>query len=131
MSQPETNISADELLRVIEQMSLPDLEQFVDKVIAIKAHRIAPHLSLEESELLEKINHWLPMELKTQLDALIARRDAETITSQEQDELTALTDRLEEAHASRLEAIANLARLRKVSLTEVLLQLGIHFPDYV
>jgi hypothetical protein len=131
MSQPETNITTDELLRVIEQMNLPDLEQFVDKVIAIKAHRIAPHLSLEESELLEKINHWLPVELKTRLDDLIAKRNAETISSQEQDELTVLTDKLEEAHAYRLEAVANLARLRRVTLTEVLLQLGIHFPDYV
>ena len=131
MKQPESNISADELLRVIEQMSLPDLEQFVDKVIALQAQRKAPHLSVEESELLEKINHWLPAELKAQLDTLIAKRDSDLLTNDEHDDLTALTDKLEEAHAVRVEALAELARLRGVTLGEVMVQLGIHFPDYV
>ncbi len=131
MKQPGTNISADELLRVIEQMSLPDLEQFVNKVIAIKAHRKAPHLSFKESELLEKINHWLASDLKAQLDILIAKRENNRLTTEELEEITALTDKLEEAHAVRVEALAELAHLRGVTLSEAMVQLGIHFPDYL
>jgi len=130
MNSTETNISPDELLKMVEQMNLADLEQFVDKAIALKAHRKAPHLSKDESELLARINHWLPLHIKPRLDALLAKHEAETLTAEEQNELAALTDELEEAHAQRVETLAALANLRGVTLREVMNQLGIHFPDY-
>jgi hypothetical protein len=43
---------------------------------------------------------------------------------------SALTDRLEVLHADRLAALAELARLRGVTLGEVMNQLGIRFPDH-
>jgi hypothetical protein len=130
MNSTENHISPDELLKAVEQMSLPELERFVDKAIALKAHRKAPHLSKDESELLDRINHWLPSHLKPRLDSLLAKREAETLAPEEEHELTALTDELEEAHAQRVEALAALANQRGITLREVMNQLGIHFPDY-
>ena len=130
MNSTENHITPDELLKAVEQMSLPDLEQFVDKAIALKAHRKAPHLSKDESELLTSINHWLPPHLKPQLDALLAKREIGTLTPEEQNKLTELTDEMEEAHAQRVEALSALASLHGVTLREVMNQLGIRFPDY-
>ncbi len=130
MNSTESHISPDELLKAVEQMSLPELEQFVDKAIALKAHRKAPHLSKDEAELLAKINHWLPPHIKPRLDSLLGKHDAETLTPEEHDELTVLTDELEVAHAQRVEALAELANLRGVTLRDIMTQLGIHFPDY-
>jgi hypothetical protein len=43
-------------------------------------------------------------------------------------ELAALTDRLELLHADRLTALAELAKLRGVTLDEVMNRLGIQLP---
>jgi hypothetical protein len=48
--------------------------------------------------------------------ALIEKRGDETITAEEWRELAALTDRLELLHADRLAALAELAKLRSVTL---------------
>jgi hypothetical protein len=41
-----------------------------------------------------------------------------------------LTDRLELLHAERLAALTELAKLRGVTLDEVMSQLGIQFPEH-
>ena len=43
--------------------------------------------------------------------------------------LATLANRLEMLHADRLTALAELAKLRCVTLYEIMSQLGIQFPD--
>jgi hypothetical protein len=43
--------------------------------------------------------------------------------------LAALTDQLEMLHADRLTALAELAKLRCVTLYEIMSQFGAQFPD--
>ena len=62
--------------------------------------------------------------------ALIEKRDDETITAEGRQELAALTNRLEMLHADRLAALAELAKLRGVTMEEVMSQLGIQFPGH-
>ena len=102
----------------------------MDRVIAIRAERRAPHLTGNETELLARINQGLPAEDRTRLKELISLRDAETITSSEVQELIGMTDRLEQLQAERLAALAELATLRGITLDEVINQLGIQFPDH-
>jgi hypothetical protein len=71
----------------------------------------------------------LPADERARLRALVEKRDDETITEGEWQELAALTDRLELLHADRLGALVELAKLRGVPLDEVMSQLGIQFPD--
>ncbi len=127
MDSTQNNISADELLKAAEQLSLAELERFVGKVIEMQAHRKAPHLSSEESILLARINAGLSPELKSRLDGLAAKRDNGTLTEEERRELIELTDQLEEIHAARVEALSEMARLRGVRLTALMDQLGIRF----
>jgi hypothetical protein len=122
--------SAEEIIQVVKQLPLPELEQLVDRVIAIRAERRAPHLTGSESELLSRINQSLPAGDRARLKQLIHMRDAETITSTELQELIGMTDRLEKLQAERLAALAELATLRGVTLDEVINQLGIQFPDH-
>lgn len=122
--------SAEEIIQVVKQLPLPELEQLVDRVIAIRAERRAPHLTGNESELLSRINQSLPAGDRARLKELIHMRDTETITSTELQELIGMTDRLEKLQAERLAALAELATLRGVTLDEVINQLGIQFPDH-
>jgi hypothetical protein len=118
--------SAEEIIQVVKQLPLPELEQLVDRVIAIRAERRAPHLTGNESELLSRINQSLSAGDRARLKELIHMRDAETITSPELQELIGMTDRLERLQAERLAALAELATLRGVTFDEVINQLGIH-----
>lgn len=130
MNPPETQISMSNLLQIVEQMSLSDLEEFINQAQAIKARRTAKQ-SADESELLEKIHNWLSPDLKSQIEALIAKHQNEGLTTEEQEELTTLGNRQHAAHEARVEALSELAHLRGVTLTQVMNQLGIRFPDYL
>jgi hypothetical protein len=126
----QTSPSVKAILTTARQMPIAELEQLVDQVIAIRAERVAPHLTADESALLARINQGLPAEERARMRALIEKRDDETITSEEWQEFAALADRLELLHADRLAALAELAKLRGVTLDEVMSQLGIQFPDH-
>lgn len=78
-----------------------------------------------------RINAGLPADLVERLAILRNKREDQTISDLEYQELTALADRAEEVHADRLAALVELAKIRGVSLPALLEQLAIHFPGNV
>ena len=130
MNQSGKQLSMSELLQIVEQMSLSDLDEFINQVKAIKARRSKGQLS-DEPALLEKINNWLSPDLKSRIEALIAKRQNEGLTMEEREELVTLGKQQQGAHEARVEALSELAHLRGVTLTQVMNQLGIRFSDYL
>jgi hypothetical protein len=128
--QVKTELPFDELLKAVEQLSLPDLEKLMSQVIALQAQRKAPSLSKDETELLLKINQGLPYDVQRRFDDLVAKRQDETLTPDEHQELLHLIDQIEKSDAKRVQYLAELARLRGISLTTLMDQLGIHPPAY-
>ena len=128
--QIDIQLSSNKLLEAVEKMSLPEMEQFLSRVIALQAQRKAPHLSAKESGLLTKINRSLPSEVRARLDQLVAKRRANKLSAKEHHELLRLIDELEAAEAARAEALARLARLRGVSMNKLMSDLGIRPPEY-
>jgi hypothetical protein len=51
------------LLKAVNQLSLPDLEQFVSQVLVLQAQRRANSLPQSEAELLLKINQGISLAL--------------------------------------------------------------------
>ncbi|MDX2033788.1 MAG: STAS/SEC14 domain-containing protein [Blastocatellia bacterium] len=129
MDNLHTN-STEAILAAVKQLPLTELEQLVDRMIAIRAERVAPHLTANESALLSRINQGLSMEERIRMRALIEKRDGESLSEEEWRELTTLTDRLEVLHADRLAALSEWGKLRGISLQEVLTQFGIQLPDH-
>ena len=130
--QVTMELPSDELLKAVEQWSLPDLEQFTQQVVRLLARRRAPVLPRREAELLLKVNQSaLPANLQARCDELVAIRQAETLTPGEREELIHLTDQLEELNVHRLEYLAELARLRQTSLPALMEDLGIQAPAVV
>ena len=124
----EAQVSAEQLLKAVEQMTKQELEAFITQVLMLRAQRKAPSLSLSESELLFKINQGIPRELQSRFNELIAKRQALNISEAEQAELIRLTDQIEQLDAERIKSLAELARLRNQSLTDVMQDLGIQSP---
>jgi len=123
-------VSTEQLLRAVERLPAQDLDAFVAQVIALRAQRNAPHLTQAETALRRQINAPLAPDLQRRFDELIARRQAETITPDELDELIQITEQIERHDAERLAALGDLARLRQITIPALMDLLGIRAPSY-
>jgi hypothetical protein len=82
-----------------------------------------PRLSKRESQLFLRINRTITETQQQQFEDLTAKRLAGTLTKREQAELGALITEFEQLGVDRLQAIIELARLRKVPPAELAKQL--------
>jgi hypothetical protein len=123
--QRDTPAQVEELLRAVDQLPTEQLEAFVSQALLLQARRRAPSLPHDESELMQKINEGLSVETQARYYALMDKRDAETLTSDEYEELLQLTDEAEEWNVRRVEALVELAQLRQMSLGDLMDSLDI------
>jgi len=128
--QIEADLSSEQLLSAARQLPRREFDQFVLRVLNLRAELGAPVLPAAESELLLKINHPVPDDLQRRYDELLVRRDARTLTPEEHKELLELTDRVELLEAERMSHLIELARLRQITLEELMKQLGFQPPSY-
>jgi hypothetical protein len=87
-------------------------------------------LAHAEADLLQKINIGLSQETWDRYHALIVKRRAETLNTEEQARLIEISDRIEQANAPRIEALIELAKLRNTSIAALMQELGIKTPEY-
>jgi hypothetical protein len=118
-------LSFDDLYSAIQRLEPGELERFVAHVIALHAQRSAPHLPARETELLRTINLGLPPAGLQRYEELMEGRRRETLTPAEHQELLRLTEEAERLQAERVEALAELARLRGLPLASIAEQLGL------
>lgn len=118
-------MTSDDLLKAVNQLSVLELARFVSQVIVLQAQRRSIALPETESDLLLRINRGIPLEVRQQYDGLITKRQEETLTPDEHDELIAFTEQIENLEAQRIESLAELARLRGLSLSAVMQDLSI------
>ncbi len=79
----------------------------------------------DETALLRRILQGQPQTFWTHYRELIAKRQAETITSSELEELIQLSDELELQNAGRIEALVQLALLRGQDVPSLRAELGL------
>jgi hypothetical protein len=127
----EAEVSADQLLKAVEQMSRQELEIFVTEVLKIRAQQEVPHLSSAESELLLKINQGISDEMQERFDELVAKRLTLELSEEELAELIQLTHEIERLDAERIKYLGELGQLRGRSLAEIMQDLEIHAPACV
>jgi hypothetical protein len=121
----QANLSTDDLVLAVDQLSTSELDEFVGRILKLRARRRVRSLSAEETTLLQRINQGLSHELQDRYQILIARRDTRTLTPEEHKELLRITDQVEQSEADRGAALLELAQLREVSVDQVLRELGI------
>jgi alkylhydroperoxidase family enzyme len=124
----DASLSAAEMLNNAARLDAQTLDQFVQKLIALRARRKLDSLDVQESVLLEKINRGLPAEQLQRFLRLQERREAETLTEAEHIELMALIAAIEQLDAERVHNLGELAHLRKIPVRQLMRELGI-FPE--
>lgn len=127
----ETQITLEDLLKAVGQLGMTDLERFATQVLRLQAQRKAVSVPAREAELLLAVNQGFPAAWRSSYQALQVKRQTESLTPEEEQEFFDLIARREKWQAQRLEALAELARLRETTLRGVMKQLGIQSPGYV
>ena len=79
----------------------------------------------QELDLLKEINLGVSAQTWDEYHTLIAKRQSETLTEQQQQQLIGISDRLEIANVRRMKALIELANMRGQSLSTVMQELGI------
>lgn len=130
IAQAVSEVSLNELLTKVEQLSTSDLEKFVGNVLAVEARRRAPSLSKEETQLLQQINQGVPAEVRKRYRLLDEKLHDGTITDKEHQELSDIINRIELADAERIIHLIKLAQLRNTTVDLLMDQLGIRKPNY-
>jgi hypothetical protein len=110
-------------LKAIEQMPSSEFDAFVSQVVAMQARRGAVTNSARESELLLRSHQALPAERQRRFENLVDRRQSGVISEAELGELIAIADLLERMEADRMDAIVELASLKKTTVSTLLDQL--------
>jgi hypothetical protein len=123
--ETEQSPSPQRLLQEVALLSTADLDRFLDQALTLRAVRHAPHLSQEETQLLEKINTGLPEATWQRYDLLHDKRRDGSLTPDEHQELLRLVDVVEIDNAQRIGYLIELARLRQTTLDALMQSLGI------
>lgn len=123
-------VSSQQVISAVQTMPLDELEQLVSNVLAVRAERIAPHLSGEESKLLQMIQKTLPKKHLLRMKELQNLRDNDKLSTTGFAELARLIEKLEIIHAEKMKAVSDLADLRGVTLQTAMKQIGLNLPDY-
>ena len=95
-----------------------------------KTRPTVPHLTPEETALFLRINGHLSLEQQSRYDELGAKREAEILTPEEHKELLHIIDAITTLWTDRLQALLDLAQLRRVSPQQLMQQLAITPPVY-
>jgi hypothetical protein len=89
-----------------------------------------PHLSPQETALFLRINSHLSPEQQSRYDELRVKREAEILTPAEHTELLHYIDAITTLWTDRLQALLDLAQLRRMSPQQLMQQLAITPPVY-
>ena len=125
MPRPDATPTVGELLEAAGRFAPSELHELVSGILELRARREAPVAPRRESELLIQINEGLPETLVRRLETLTIQRDAEALTDEEHQELIRLGDEVEQREAARLDALAELATLRRKTVPEIMRDLGL------
>lgn len=114
------------LFHEVERLDTHSLDVFIDSLISLRVRRDVPKQQKDEALLLAKINKSLPLKQVERFRFLNAKRLEKQLTTEENEELLSLLEKTEKLNANRIKHLATLARLRNVSIRELMKHLNIH-----
>jgi hypothetical protein len=113
----------DDLVQRVSLLNNTDLMFFFEQLNAkISGNKV---FSTESQEviLLKQIKTIIPVSVVRRFKTLQAKQHNNSISEKEHEEILLITNFIEEKSAERVELLADLAKIRQISLTELLKQL--------
>jgi len=112
-------------------LNVIELEQVMQEVLVLRRKKLPSVLTQHETELLRKINAGAPAVIQKHYNFLVKKRNNETLSDDEYQELLELTAYMENLGVKRLEYLLELAKLRNSTLDEIVEQLQLKPRLYV
>lgn len=113
----------EDLVQRVSRLDNNELESFFEQLnFKISGQYFLPVLA-EEAILLKKIKTIIPVSVIRRFKALQAKQHDNTISEKEQEEILFVINFIEEKSVERVELLAALAKIRQVSLTELIKQI--------
>ena len=119
------NVSSEELLEALKELPARELDAFVHAAIALRRRAKRRRVPGKEAELLAEINKGFAASWWAKYQNLIEKRCAESLTESEERKLIQFSNQLEKRQVKRLTSLAELARLRGVTLSALMTDLGL------
>lgn len=116
--------TTQEILAAIERLDPVELDQIARHVKRLRTAKPRTEQQQREVELLRLIRRY-PSELGPRYRTLLRKLEAETLTQEERQELLPLTEIAEAFAVRRLEALVELAVLRRTTLPDIMRELDI------
>ncbi len=129
-----TLIHTQQLNTIYQSLSILnviELDQVMQEILILRRKKLPSVLTQNETELLKKINTGAPSVIQKRYNFLVKKRNNETLTDEEYQELLELTAYMENLGVKRLEYLLELAKLRNLSLDEIVEQLQLKPRLYV
>jgi hypothetical protein len=124
--QVQSQLPFEKLLESLEQLNTAELAQISEQAAQLHARRRSAHLPKADAQILERLGQEvIPSAVRQRCAELTQRARGGTITPAEQDELNDLVDQIELLNAERIRLLMDLARLRNVSLQDLMADLEI------
>lgn len=117
--------TSDELLKAMEHLPPSEVDLLYTRLRSLRRGRHGASAPVSESALLAQINRGFSESWWKHYEHLLEKRRNETLNKGEHKELVRLTDQVEGREAKRMQALVQLAGLRKQSLRSLMKDLGL------
>lgn len=115
------------LFKEAERLDNRSLDTFISNMMTLRIRRNEfSDKQKEEAYLFEKINKGLPLHQIERFKKLNDKRKETFINEEENNELIVLLEKIEKLNVNRLKYLNTLARLRNVSVRELMIQLSLN-----
>jgi hypothetical protein len=123
------NSSVATLFNEAERLDNRSLDAFISNILYLRIQRNVSDEQKREVMLLKKINKSFSIEQMNRFRVLNEKHAENNITENEYAELGILVEKIERLNVTRLKYLIELAQLRKISVKQLMIQLGISNPN--
>jgi hypothetical protein len=120
----EVQLSLEQLVQAVEQLTQPNLERFLSQLVILHTHKKAASLVKYEAKLFLKPHQNIIID-NNNYEKLIDHTEVETLTKEEYQTLLYLGEQIDKLQAQRIEYMAELAKIHGISLTKLMEKLGL------
>jgi hypothetical protein len=126
-----SQLTVSEIFKNAAQLSAHDFEHLFRQMVTLRFKKNGKTvLSSAETELLQKINKGFPTEKWERLQYLDMKVEANTLSTDEENESLELAEAYEAYTVERTQHLSELALLRQISIDQLMQDLGIQTAHY-
>jgi hypothetical protein len=124
--QVQAEMNAQSLLMTVAQLPLNELEQFIQELNRLLTRKKSEDIAQKDKILISKINQTaLSLPKIERCNTLILQMEFATLTEAEHQELMLLVEEEEKLRVERVQYLIELAQWRKITLPQLMENLGL------